>query len=300
MPYAVLLEIALQPCGWLAAYMGSALLSDDDLHFRNLGGQGIILADIPAGHHPLTTRVRLTRMSKAAGMIVESFDFEVRSGSRVIYQGDSYFGFFSKTALAQQEGIRDAGERVFQADPADTLLPGPHRFTDVPPLRPKNIDAADTTRISTLQMPASAIRMVDQIDILIPDGGPHGLGYIRASKQVNPDDWFFKAHFYQDPVCPGSLGIESFIQILKFFAITTWKDRVNNHRLSIAHPVRHKWIYRGQILPSDQIITVEAMVTEIKTGPVLSITADGFLSIDGRYIYEIKQFGIRLVPSSSG
>ncbi len=117
---------------------------------------------------------------------------------------------------------------------------------------------------------------------------------------MNPYDWFFKAHFYQDPVCPGSLGIESFIQILKFFAITTWKDRVNNHRFSIAHPVRHEWIYRGQILPSDQIITVEAMVTEIETGPVLSITADGFLSIDGRYIYEIKQFGIRLVPSSSG
>ena len=39
MPFAVLLEVALQPCGWLAAYMGSALTSPDDLHFRNLGGQ---------------------------------------------------------------------------------------------------------------------------------------------------------------------------------------------------------------------------------------------------------------------
>ena len=38
MPFAVLLEAALQPCGWLAAYMGSALTSDEPLKFRNLGG----------------------------------------------------------------------------------------------------------------------------------------------------------------------------------------------------------------------------------------------------------------------
>ena len=38
LPFAILLEVALQPCGWLAAYMGSALNSDEDLKFRNLGG----------------------------------------------------------------------------------------------------------------------------------------------------------------------------------------------------------------------------------------------------------------------
>ena len=31
MPFAVLLEVALQPCGWLAAYIGSALTSPSDL-----------------------------------------------------------------------------------------------------------------------------------------------------------------------------------------------------------------------------------------------------------------------------
>ncbi|MBW2690546.1 MAG: type I polyketide synthase, partial [Deltaproteobacteria bacterium] len=36
MPFSVLLEIGLQPCGWLAAYLGSALTSDIDLKFRNL------------------------------------------------------------------------------------------------------------------------------------------------------------------------------------------------------------------------------------------------------------------------
>src|SRR6185295_15457593 len=46
MPFAVLLEAALQPCGWLAAYVGSALCSDEDLHFRNLDGHATAFAEI--------------------------------------------------------------------------------------------------------------------------------------------------------------------------------------------------------------------------------------------------------------
>ena len=50
MPFSVLLEIALQPCGWLAAFAGSALKSERDLKFRNLGGQGSV-AYIRHSHH---------------------------------------------------------------------------------------------------------------------------------------------------------------------------------------------------------------------------------------------------------
>jgi len=50
MPFADLLEVALQPCGWLAAYMGTALTSDIDLSFRNLGGERL---SIRTGHDRL-------------------------------------------------------------------------------------------------------------------------------------------------------------------------------------------------------------------------------------------------------
>jgi len=52
-PFCILLEIALQPCGWLAAYAGSALQSEDRLHFRNLGGikELQILDFSPARHY---------------------------------------------------------------------------------------------------------------------------------------------------------------------------------------------------------------------------------------------------------
>ena len=42
MPFSVLLEIALQPCGWLASYIGCALAGEADLVFRNLEGTGAV------------------------------------------------------------------------------------------------------------------------------------------------------------------------------------------------------------------------------------------------------------------
>ena len=51
MPYSVLNEIALQACGWMAAYLGAALTSPDDLHFRNLGGNAVQHAEIGPDRH---------------------------------------------------------------------------------------------------------------------------------------------------------------------------------------------------------------------------------------------------------
>src|SRR5262249_19369667 len=47
MPFAVIMEVALQPCGWLATYAGSVLSSEVDLHFRNLDGTGTVLREVP-------------------------------------------------------------------------------------------------------------------------------------------------------------------------------------------------------------------------------------------------------------
>ena len=71
MPFAVLLEVALQACGWMAAYMGSALNSDDDLKFRNLGGTGRQHRPVTRATGTLTTHIRVTKISSTAGMILQ-------------------------------------------------------------------------------------------------------------------------------------------------------------------------------------------------------------------------------------
>ncbi|MDM8550977.1 beta-ketoacyl synthase N-terminal-like domain-containing protein [Desulfobacterales bacterium HSG2] len=293
MPFCVLLEIALQPCGWLAAYLGSALRSENDLKFRNLGGNAILHHNIPPEAATLTIRSRMTQVSESGGMIIENFDMQVLQGERMLYEGDTYFGFFSKEALAQQVGIRGAKEEAYHPSDGEIARGRSYIFEDEAPLFP---DDPKADPAPALGMPAKALRMIDEIEIYMPDGGPHGLGFIRGIKIVDPAEWFFKAHFYQDPVCPGSLGIESFLQLMKFMAADRWKYLLDTHRFEMVTEKQHQWIYRGQVIQKNRKVEVEAVVTDIHDEPVPTIFADGYLKVDGLFIYQMKDFGLRLVP----
>jgi len=298
MPFAVLLEIALQPCGWLAAYVGSALRSDVDLSFRNLDGSATMYEEITPDSGMLTTRVRLTHVSHAGGMIIEKFDMQIWRGERIVYDGDTAFGFFSAAALAQQIGVRDAADRVYVPNEAELDR---SIAVQLPNASPRSPDDTAAEAHESLALPSEALLMLDAIDVFVPDGGPNGLGFIRASKTVDPGEWFFDAHFYQDPVCPGSLGLESFIQLLKVAAIHRWGDELGRtHRFeSMAIGSRHRWTYRGQVIPSNRRVEVEAVVSRIEDGDTPLIEADGLLKVDGVIIYEMNDFALRLVRRNS-
>ncbi|MEA3465013.1 MAG: beta-ketoacyl synthase N-terminal-like domain-containing protein [Thermodesulfobacteriota bacterium] len=273
MPFSILLEIALQPCGWMAAYVGSALTSDIDLCFRNLDGNAVQLRPVTHDSGTLTTTVTLTRVSSSGGMIIQSYDFCVCDAQGSVYRGDTVFGFFTAQALSNQVGIRDA--QAYQPAAAET-----QRGLSCP--YPQHAP-----------FPEHALQMIDEITLYVADGGPNRLGFIRGTKVVNPNEWFFKAHFYQDPVCPGSLGLESYQQLLKYVAVSRWKTTNNTHFEPITLNHEHHWIYRGQIIPSNSQVTVEAVITEIDDQSK-TIKADGYLSVDGKLIYQIKDFGLRI------
>ena len=143
-------------------------------------------------------------------------------------------------------------------------------------------------------MPAKALRMIDSITAFCPEGGPNGLGFIRGTKQVDPDEWFFKAHFYQDPVCPGSLGVESFLQLVKYYALQRWPELQQTHRFRLLKGARHRWSYRGQVIPSNRQVVVDAVITEVQDGPEPMLRADGWLHVDGLAIYKLEGFGFHL------
>ncbi len=293
MPYCILLEIALQPCGWLAAYMGSALKSKKNLKFRNLGGKAVLHHQVLPDSKILTMRTRMTKVAEAGDMIIEHFDIQILQSDKLIYEGTTNFGFFTKKALAQQVGIIDAAGKAYKPDADELKRAVSHVFDNIPPFTPYDLETAPAPCPA---MPSKALLMVDEIETYIRDGGTEGLGFIRGVKKVDPNEWFFKAHFYQDPVCPGSLGIESFIQLIKFMAIDRWSHLIETHMFELITDKPHIWIYRGQIVPENKKIEIEAVVTKIQDIPVPTIQANGFLKVDGLYIYEMQDFGIRLVP----
>jgi 3-hydroxymyristoyl/3-hydroxydecanoyl-(acyl carrier protein) dehydratase len=202
-------------------------------------------------------------------MIIQKYDMKVLRAGRVVYDGDTSFGFFSKEALAQQVGVRGA-------KPWNEPRPGiASRLLDQAPL------------------PERDYRMIDEV-VLVRDGGRKGLGFLRGTANVDPAAWFFKAHFYQDPVWPGSLGLESFLQLLKVFLADRHPELMATHRFETILPREpHEWIYRGQIIPTNKRVTVEATIDERREN---GCVASGYLSVDGIVIYEMKQFGLRLVP----
>jgi 3-hydroxymyristoyl/3-hydroxydecanoyl-(acyl carrier protein) dehydratase len=287
MPFSVLLEAGLQPCGWLAAYVGSALLSDQDLHFRNLDGQATQQLEVGPDAGTLTTRARLTKASQAGGMLLQEYDFEVLTHDRrPVYAGHTGFGFFPAQALAQQVGVRGAALWPAQARPP-TVLP---------------VDAVATPAQARASMPrggmalpSRAYAMIDRLDVLELTGGRHGLGFVQASASVDPLAWYFQAHFFQDPVMPGSLGLEALLQALKLYARERFGGLVSTHRFEAMGLQRtHGWQYRGQVLPTNREVTVQAMITGLDEGDEPQVIADGQLAVDGRVIYAMKGFALRL------
>jgi 3-hydroxymyristoyl/3-hydroxydecanoyl-(acyl carrier protein) dehydratase len=261
MPFAVLLEVALQPCGWLAAYVGSALTSPVDLSFRNLGGNATLHRVVGPDVGTLTTRVKITQVSTSGGMIIQGFTFAVRAGDVPIYDGTTTFGFFTKAALAQQVGLRD----VSPVQPA-----GSGREFAYPEGAP---------------FPDERWRMIDSIE-------RHGEDLWRGRKRIDPDAWFFRAHFHQDPVWPGSLGLEAMLQLLKLAA----RERWGLSERGIFHTMlgRHQWIYRGQVLPTDRDVLVQAEIARWEDSP-RRLVANGYLTVDGRLIYRMTDFALSVL-----
>jgi 3-oxoacyl-(acyl-carrier-protein) synthase/3-hydroxymyristoyl/3-hydroxydecanoyl-(acyl carrier protein) dehydratase/1-acyl-sn-glycerol-3-phosphate acyltransferase len=287
MPYSVLLEVALQPCGWLASYMGFTL-SDNDLAFRNLDGDGAVVhALVGPQAGTLRTRAVLTRYSRVGDMTILFFRVTCDGDKGPVFEMNTSFGFFSASALANQVGlsVRDADrERVARTSDMEIDL------RDEPP----------DYFVTQPRLAGGRLRMVDAVTGFWPDEGAAGLGRIRGRQVIDPEAWYFKAHFYQDPVQPGSLGIEALIQLLQAYV------RLSGRGATVGHPRFEPialgeavvWKYRGQVLPTNREVVTELEVTAVEDGPDEAVvTAKGSLWVDGLRIYEVENLAVRVVSA---
>ncbi|WP_373069481.1 beta-ketoacyl synthase N-terminal-like domain-containing protein [Gemmatimonas sp.] len=292
MPFPVLLETALQPCGWLASYVGGALASEENLYFRNLDGTGTQHMEIGPDIGTVSVSTTLTSVSKADSIVIMSFDVIMRAGDRTVYTLKTVFGFFPGDTMKDQAGLpMTPAHRARLVDASDVrveLGASPAHYFN-----------------ASLRLPTERLAMIDRITGRWTEGelaGKAGLGRLRAEKDVAASQWFFKAHFYQDPVQPGSLGIEALLQAVQALAI----DLDLGAGLSAprfetqAVDVPMSWKYRGQVIPDNHVVVADVEITEIRReAQGVLVVASGSLWVDGKRIYEAKGLGVRIVSVAS-
>jgi 3-hydroxymyristoyl/3-hydroxydecanoyl-(acyl carrier protein) dehydratase/1-acyl-sn-glycerol-3-phosphate acyltransferase len=292
MPFAVLLEAALQPCGWLASYVGSALTVDHELSFRNLDGTGTLHGELFDDAGTLRTEVTITKISESAGMIIESFDVECYLGDRNVYSLQTVFGFFPLEAMANQVGLGTSdAQRALLTETSERAT------VDVRAREGAWFEA------SRPRVAEPMLMMIDRVTGVWPTGGEHGLGRVRGEKDVDAGEWFFAAHFFQDPVQPGSLGLEALVQLLQLFMLDAELDSgLTDPRFEPIELGRAlTWKYRGQVIPDNAVISSTLDIVEVgRDERGAFAVAEGSLWVDGKRIYEAKNLGMRIVEGGPG
>ena len=265
MPFSVLLEAVLQSCGFLANYSGATLNSKQDLFFRNLDGSIFIHHPILAQKGSLLTKLKLVSQSKNAETIIQKFALAAYLNGKKIAEVNTVFGFFTRDDLDKQNGltITDAEQQLI------TLGSG----------EPLPLEAVNG------RLPHQKLVTIDKVEFF-PNAGQCGLGVIKGVQAVLEDSWYFKAHFFQDPVQPGSLGLEAFHNLMRIY--------VGEKHDAAAEAITYEqqplnWSYRGQVTPNnDHVITV----VDIKKITDHELVADGYLWADTLPIYTAK--GLRI------
>jgi len=291
MPNCVLMEVALQPCGWLASYTLQRQASERELLFRNLDGDSVQYREVGKADRTITSVVELLSVSQVGDMIIEKFSVHCTVDGEDLLRVETVFGFFPPAAMVNQRGFDTRAEDRARLElHSDTRL----EFKDYPEILFGTNGNA--------RLPTSKLLMLDRITGHWPQGGAAGLGAIRAEKDVNPKDWFFKAHFFQDPVQPGSLGVEAMLQAIQSLMLLQGMDAgIDRPRFEpIEIGGRTLWHYRGQVTPEKEKITVEFEISESGSDQRgVFVIGQARLWVDNLQIYQAPQIGMRIIRDAS-
>lgn len=274
LPISICLEIALQPCGFLSAFLGTPLrFPEVDFFFRNLDGQVLFTRPVDARGKTIQTRAVLIETIFSGTTIIQHFSFELLCDGLVFFKGRSSFGYFPTQSMENQIGL-DGGKASS-------------------PWFQNNIPSATLQPVSKEGSgpPADKLRLIERV-VMDQSSGIHQAGYIYANRSNSAADWYYACHFYQDPVMPGSLGIEAIVQAMTVFALSQEKS----------HPVvfmatgqEMTWKYRGQVLQKNKQMQVEVHFRKSHAvGGARLLSGDASLWADNIRIYEIHNLTLAI------
>lgn len=291
MPNVVYMETSLQSALLLGYFLGATLTApEEDYCLRNLDGTATVLREVELRDKTIQQTSRLLNTTVMVGAVLQTFSYELSVDGEPFYAGESLFGFFNEPALAKQNGL----------DNGAYLPPWLDSLPVRPPVRTIDVAArraagAGTRGSGGVRCSDGHLALLDTVDV-VDGGGTFGKGYLRAARPVRADDWFFKYHFYLDPVMPGSLGIEAVIQAIQEWTIDAGlgADLVNPEFV-LPTDLPMSWRYRGQILADDGEMTLEIHIKDVRRqdGRV-RVTGDASVWKPGMRIYELTDVAVEL------
>jgi len=216
------------------------------------------------------------------------------------YKGTAVFGYFLPAALAHQIGL-DGGTPNNPLQTREYLSGGPLVHLDLKSETAREQIYGQKAEKPYYHLAGPQLDFLDEVYI-VEQGGRYGQWYVCGYKKIDPSDWFYPCHFYQDPVMPGSLGVESILQAMQVYALeqdlgAPFKSPHFCQRLN--H--RILWKYRGQLIPQDDRMVIEIHVKGVEHTPErVTVIGDASLWKNDIRIYEITDAAICLEESGSG
>jgi 3-hydroxymyristoyl/3-hydroxydecanoyl-(acyl carrier protein) dehydratase len=278
-PNVMLMETSLQSALLVGYHLG-ATLSDpgQDYVLRNLGGTATLRRELDLRDRTIRQHSRITATTPMPGSILQEFTYSLTVDGEPYYDGESMFGFFTATTMANQTGLdggRDVPTWLDREDPTSRRI----------------LDAA----VRGPRRPVDHLALLERITV-VDGGGEHGQGYLHVAQPIDPGAWYFARHFHLDPVIPGSLGVEQVLQAMQAWALDAGlADELDVPDFVVPVGAPLTWRYRGQVVPTDGTVTFEVHLRGVERRPGrIRVSADASLWKPGLRIYEVLNATIEL------
>lgn len=131
-------------------------------------------------------------------------------------------------------------------------------------------------------LPAPPLLMFDRITETHTAGGKHDTGWIVAEEDVRFDEWFFFSHFEGDPVMPGVLEVDAFLQLSGFFPM-------HAGHAGYGRALRTgRIVFREQVRPHHTLVTYAIDVKEHTGQPTPLVFAESVTDVDDQVSAEVE------------
>jgi 3-hydroxyacyl-[acyl-carrier protein] dehydratase/trans-2-decenoyl-[acyl-carrier protein] isomerase len=144
------------------------------------------------------------------------------------------------------------------------------------------------------KLPLPNMLMIDRMVSITEDGGNYDRGYIKAELDIDPELWFFKCHFRDDPVMPGCLGLDALWQLTGFFL--GWCGFEGRGRALGVKDLK----FTGQVLPTHSLVTYHIHIRRVFNRKLVMALSDGTMDVDGKQIYAASSMQVGLFTGEFG